>query len=705
MTSAPGDTLLQSLVYMTAHYGHARSADALSAGLPVGMRGMTPNLFCQAAERAGFRARIIGRNVADIPAEVLPAIIVTKDNAALILLQKAANDEMIVVDPLTQDKKTVPVSDVAAQSSGYAIYIRPDDAPDSAEMQSPERHWFWGSVIESRPIYLKVLAASALINLFALTSPVFIMNFYNRVVPNDALETGWVLGIGAASIFMFDFAIRTLRGYFIDVAGRRADVVVAQKLYNQVLDMRLGARGGSVGAFANNMREFDALREFFNSATMTALVDFPFSLLFVGAIWMIAGGQVAAMLLVFYIAVAAFGWAMQIPVQRKVHQALKTADQKHGLLVETMSSIETIRGVAGEGALRATYSHYVGKSAAAGQDSRFYSGLGVNFSVFVQQVSTVFIVLLGMYLIRDKEMTVGALMAAVLLTSRAIAPLGSVAALVSKYHHARSAFRNLDNIMRLPVERPAEKKFLHRLSLSGGFEFRNVTFAYPRTQRPVLHGINLKISAGEKIAVVGRIGSGKSSLVKLLFNFYEPDEGTILADGTDMRQIDPADLRRNIAYMGQDTDLMSGTVRENIVMGRPHATDAEVLRVAELAGVHDFIRRHPDGYDLLLAERGAGLSDGQRQSVALARTLLMDTPVVIMDEPTNSMDGASEEKVLRNLDTALAGKTAVFVTHKPALLRLVTRVVVVDNGVIVADGPRDDVLQLIAAGKVGAAGA
>jgi ATP-binding cassette subfamily C protein LapB len=382
-------------------------------------------------------------------------------------------------------------------------------------------------------------------------------------------------------------------------------------------------------------------------------------------------------------------------VHRKVHQAMKTGEQKHGLLIETITNLETIRGVGGEGALRDRYSHYVGRSAEAGQQSRFWSGLSVNFSVFVQMFSGILIVLLGMYLIQDREMSVGALMACVILSSRALAPIGQVAGLVNKYHHARSAYRTLDNLMRLPVERPRDKKFLHRAVIKGNFVFKDVSFSYPRTHQAVLDGINIRITEGEKVAVVGRIGSGKSTLVKLMVDFYEPSKGTVLVDDTDLRQIDPADLRRNIAYMGQDTSLMSGTIRENIVMGRPQASDAEVLKVATLAGVHDFVRRNPMGYDSPVGERGEGLSGGQRQAVALARTLLMDTPVLIMDEPTNSMDTATENAVLKSLMDYTQNKTVILVTHKLALVRLVDRIIVMDNAKVVMDGPRDKVMQAL----------
>ena len=693
-------TLLDALVYMTGYYGHARSADSLIAGLPLEKGSMTPKFFTAAAERAGFRASMQRRKIADVPLEVMPFITVLKSGVAIVT-GRGDKGFVRVLDPNGRSEKKVAAAELEKQSTGYVILVRPDVEAEGAESGPLRRHWLWGNVVENAGLYARVLLATLLINCFALTSPVFIMNFYNRVLPNNAVETGWVLAIGAAIVFLFDFVIRSLRAYFIDIAGRRSDVLVAQRLYDQVLDMRLGNRpGGSTGAFANSMREFEALREFFNSATMTGLVDFPFSLIFVLAVWLIGGTQLALLLLVLYGLVVLSGYIFQLPVRRRVQQAMKTGEQKHGLLIETIANIETIRGIGGEGALRAAYSQFTGASAAAGQDSRFYSGLSVHFSLLIQQLASILVVLAGMYLVADKEISTGALIACVLLSSRALAPIGAAAGLVNRYHQAKAAYRTLDGIMRLPVERPRDKKFLHRPKLTGDLQFRDVSFAYPRTNAAVLQGVNLHIAAGEKVAIVGRIGSGKSSLVKLMVGFFEPSSGTILADDTDLRQIDPADLRRNIAYMGQDTALMSGNLRANISMGLPSASDADILNAATIAGVNDFVRRHPMGYDAPVGERGEGLSGGQRQAVALARTLLMNTPVIIMDEPTNAMDSASEERVLQGLEAHSRDKTLIVVTHKPSLLRLVSRVIVMDGGKIVMDGPRDKVLAALSAGNI-----
>lgn len=697
----PDNTLLGCLVWLTAHYGHARSAAVLQAGLPIDPKGMSPQIFCEAAARAGLAARIVKRQPREMPAGVLPAVILTSGGGGLLYLSET-NDVAQVID-MAKGETPVALSlnELTARSNGYVIYTRPakltvaDD--DAAPLSS---HWFWQTVLENRGIYIQVAVATLFINIFALASPIFMMNFYNRVLPNDATETGWVLAIGVLSVFVFDFVIKTLRGYFIDVAGRRSDVVTGQKLYDQVLDVKLGQRRDSIGAFANMLREFDSVRDFFTSATMTAMVDLPFSLLFIVAIWLVASPSMALVLLLVYLIAIAAGWLAQIPVRRAVREAMHTAEKKHGLLVETIATHETIRGIGGEGPLRARYRRYLAAAAEAGQVSRYYSGLSVNFSLLLQAASAVLMVMIGMYLVRDRDMTAGALIASAMLAGRAISPVGMVAGLVNRYHQAKASYRRLDGLMHQQVERPIERNFLHRPQLAGGFALQGVDFAYPDNTHKVLSGVNLMINPGERVAVVGRIGSGKTTLIKLLVNFYSPTAGAVLADGTDMRQIDPADLRRQIAYMGQDTTLLSGTLRENITLGNPAASDADVLRVAELTGVHEFVRRHPQGYDAPVGEGGQGLSGGQRQAVALARTLLRDTPVLILDEPTNAMDGGSEERLLRLLEKHVIGKTLVLVTHKPALLRLVERLIVVDNGRIVMDGPKDQVWTALAQGQV-----
>ncbi|HEY0900675.1 MAG TPA: type I secretion system permease/ATPase [Micavibrio sp.] len=703
-TSSPvsPDSLLDCLVFLTAHHGHAKSAEALKAGLAYDEKGLSPESFCEAATRLGLKSKIIRR--ADITAftpALLPVVLIIKSARAAVLLAYE-NGKARLYDPDAKAVREIKLSELKKLYAGYAILVHPQAAfTDSAlaHAEDDERSWFWSLMWDNKGIYGRVIVASLLINLFALVSPLFIMNVYDRVIPNSAIETGWVLGIAALTAFAFDFIMRTLRGYFIDLAGRRVDVIASRRVYDQVLNMRLAGKPASSGAFANMLRDFDSVRDFITSATLTALVDLPFTLFFLFVIFMLAG-PVALLLLSLIIAVVGFGMALQIPLRAVVARSAHAGEAKHGLLVETIGALEAIKSINAEGRLRARYGAHVGEAATFANSSRFISGLGVNVATFLQQSSSILIVLMGMYLVRDNTMTVGALIAAVMLGGRAIAPIGQVANLLTRYHQSRGALQTINKIMAKDVERPAHKQFLHRPHLDGKISFDRVSFVYPQTDRKVLDNITFTITPGEKVGVIGRVGSGKSTIARLMMGLYEPTDGALLADDTDYRQIDPADLRRNIAYIAQDVVLFRGSIRENITIARPQASEAEILAASKASGVHEFISRHPMGYDAPVGERGEGLSGGQRQAIALARAMLLKPQVFVCDEPTNAMDSFAEEAFVRHINTQIKDKTFVLITHRQNLLTLVDRLILVDQGKIVLDGPRERVLQALAQGKI-----
>jgi ATP-binding cassette subfamily C protein LapB len=707
-TPPRSDVLLDCLVFLTEHFGHARSAEAIRAGLPYDARGMGPALFCEAAERVGLKTRIVRRAPADIPVEVLPAVVILKDNGACVLLEKTAQT-VTIFDPADRARKMLDASDLTARGTDSAIFVHPKTAfAESAPTDgSAASHWFWGGVRENKDLYAKAVLTAVLINFFALVSPLFIMNVYDRVIPNNALETGWVLGIGALTVFTFDFVMRVLRGYFIDFAGHKIDILAARRLYDQLLDMKLAARPASSGAFANMLRDFDSVRDFFTSATLTVLADLPFTALFLIVIGLV-GGWVAALIVVLICVVVAAGFALQAPLKALVRKSVHSAEVKHGLLVETIQSLETIKAIGADGRLRARYGHHVGDNALWSRHSRFLSALAGNIASFVQQAASILIVLAGMYLVADARMTMGGLIACVMLGGRAIAPIGQIANLMTRYHQAKGALRTLDGIMARPVDRPPQTRFLHRPDLKGKIALDRVRFSYPGASRSggqrTLDGVSFTIEAGEKVGLIGRIGSGKSTIARLILGLYDPDEGTLLADDTDYRQIDPADLRRNIGYIAQDVVLFSGTVRDNLTAGRPHASEAEILAAARQAGVHDFIAAHPMGYDAPVGEGGAGLSGGQRQAVALARAILSRPAVLVCDEPTNAMDMQAEESFVRHIREQSASKTLILITHRQPLLSLVDRLILIDRGHVVMDGPRESVLAALSASSPAAGG-
>lgn len=702
--SSSVDPLLECLSFLTAHYGQSKSKQALTAGLAYDENNMSPELFCEAAEKTGLKAKTVKRdNITKIIQPVLPAVLIMKDRQACVLLRIHSREKSAVIwSPETKSERSVKLSDFKKKYSGYAIYVHPvlEASQDNHEEEtSADKHWFWGPFFQGKGIYARAFMAAILINLFGLTSPIFIMNVYNRVLPNNAIETGWVLGIGALTLFFFDFIMRTLRGYFIDLSGRRIDVLSGRKIYDQLLNIKLSDRPQSSGAFANMLRDFDSVRDFITSASMTTLVDLPFTFLYLFVIW-ILGGPIAFLLFFLIVVVFAIGVVLQFPLRRTVRKSVRSAEAKHGLLIESIHGLETIKAIGADGRLRSRYGQYIAENAVCSQESRFVSALGVNLATFVQQTATTFAVLIGMYLIADQVMSVGALIAVVLLAGRAIQPIGQIANLMSRYHSARTAYKTLNDIMSKPTERPEHNKFLHRPILNGKIDFKKVSFSYPNTDRKVLDNVGFSIKEGQRVGIIGRIGSGKSTIARLALGLYQPSHGSIHFDDTDYRQIDPADLRRNIAYIAQDIVLFNGTVRDNITASLPHASEEDILRVAKAAGVHEFISNHPMGYDAPVGERGEGLSGGQRQCIALARAMLLEPNIFICDEPTNAMDAQAEAAFVKTIEEQSRDKTLILITHRHHLLTLVDHLILMDQGHVIMSGPRDEVMEAIASGNI-----
>jgi len=703
---SPSDPLLGCLLAIAKIFERPTSAEALTAGLPISEGGLDPDLFVRAAERIDLSAGLVRRSLDEIPELVLPCVLLLRDREACVLVRRLAEDRFEVIFPETvRGRSELTRDELAARYLGHALFVRPMVAAvarDYKEEDAAPRHWFWGTIGRFWRTYVQVAIAAVFINLFALATPIFTMNVYDRVVPNLAVETLWVLAIGIVIVYVFDFTIRTLRGYFIDAAGRGADVLLASKIFQQVLGTKLAARPQSTGSFAAELREFESLRDFMTSITMTAMVDLPFVVLFVFAIFWIAG-WVALVPLAAIPLVVAVGLLIQIPLNSVIKRNLRESAAKHAILIEAIGGMETIKSARGESRMQRRYEAFVGKSAETAMWSRTLSGIAVNFSLFAQNFVTVGVVVFGVYLIMNGQLTVGGLVACSMLAGRAIAPLGQVAGLLARYQQSKASFQTLNRIMAAPVERPAGTTFLSRPRLRGEVEFRKVTFSYPGQTVPTLDAVSFRIMPGERVAILGRIGSGKTTIEKLIAGFFEPQSGTVLVDGTDIRQIDPVDLRRNIGCVLQEVHLFSGSVRENVVLSLPHADDAQVLRAAQIAGCDDWIGRHPQGYDLPVGEGGNRLSGGQRQTVGIARAMLPDPPLLLLDEPTSHMDHASEVRFRMRFEPAIKGKTVILVTHRSSLLAMVERIIVIDQGRIVADGPREQVVQALSQGKIRAA--
>jgi ATP-binding cassette subfamily C protein LapB len=702
-TSSP-DPLLDALVFLCRHYERPRSKEVILAGLPAVPGPLSPKMFAAAAEQAGLVARTQRMSLTDLHRFALPAVVPLKDGRACIVVERIdREDSLRVVQAENIDAEmTISLTELAREHTGYVIFcsIRyKARQEDGAWRVRPGNHWFWEALYQDRGVYVQVALAAVMVNLFALASPLFIMNIYDRVVPNNAVETLWTLAIGASVVFGFDFLLRNLRSFFIDLTGKKVDTLLAGRIFEKVLNVDMAARPVSSGSFANMLREMESLRDFFTSATLCALVDLPFVAFFIFVFYLLAG-PVALVPLIAVPLVIGLGIGIHYPLSRAIEDSLAEGHHKHGLLVETLNGLETVKTLRGQGILRHRWDRTVKRHALSGHWSRFYSQAMIHTTIFIQQMTYVAIIVVGVYQIQAGRMTQGALVACAILSGRTMAPLGQIAGLLTRLHHAMSAYRMLDRVMQGPDERPLDKNFLHRPDLRGGVSMTDVSFAYPGSRQPALHNITCSFTPGERVAVIGRTGSGKSTMARLITGLYRPKSGMQAMDGTDYGQIDPVDIRGCTGYVPQDVFLFRGTLRENITLGFPHAPDEKILRACALAGVEDFVRSDPEGYDRNVGERGDGLSGGQRQQVAIARALLLDPKLLIMDEPTSSMDSRSEGEFIARMKKILQGRGLLLITHRTSLLELVDRIIVMDQGTIAADGPKPLVLEALNSGKI-----
>jgi len=697
------DPLLECLVLLTQQGQRPFSAQVLVEGLPLVDGRLTPKLFLRAAARAGFAAKVAQRPLRTVSRLLLPAVLLLKDEQACIL-QKIDFDkaEAEIQQPESGGVMTIALDELEALYSGYVIFLRAEYSfgdTNTRELDDRGGHWFWGTLWKSARIYRDVLLASLLINLFVLANPLFVMNVYDRVVPNHAVETLWVLAVGVLVVYLFDFGLKMLRAYFIEVAGKKSDGLLSARLFEKVMGLRYDAMPASVGAFASNLREFESIRNFLSSTTNTVLIDIPFMLLFLLVVSWIGGPLVVVPAMAIPI-ILLYALIIKPRLRRSIEHTFTASEQKNGTLVESLTAMETLKTQRAASPMQGRWESAVGYIANWGLKSRMLSSSVANVAGFVQQLASVLLVIGGVYMIMEQTLSMGGLIACVILSGRAIAPLGQIAGLIANYEQSLKALKTLDEIMALPDEHEAGRRYIHRPELKGGVEFKDVAFTYPSTEYGALHGVSFRLQPGEKVGLIGRIGSGKSTIQKLLLGLYRPAEGAIAIDGIDLNQIDPTDLRRSVGYVPQDVMLFAGTVRDNITIGLPHATDAQILTAARLAGVEGFVNQHPLGFDMPVGERGSRLSGGQRQAVALARALLHDPTILVLDEPSNSMDNASEDVMRRQLKGYLKNRTLLMVTHKMSLLDLVDRLIVVDGGRILADGPKDSVLEALKQGRL-----
>ncbi|RZJ11121.1 MAG: type I secretion system permease/ATPase [Rubrivivax sp.] len=718
-----GDPLLQALAWLTRHHGKPRSPESLRAGAPVD-GALTPDGAIRVMRDAGYNAGLLRKSIDDINGLLMPAVLLLGGGDACVLVRRlddpatvtagACRYEVVFPGP---EAAAVPATtaELEPEYSGFMLAVSPLESAHSQRPDSPllklqdkglGSHWLWGTLKRFVPYYRASMLAALLSNVLMLASGLVTSVIYDKVIPHQAMVTLWTLAVGAGVALVFDLFARQLRSHLIDLAGRKADLIIGAKLYRQTLGVRMEHKPASAGSYAHYLAQVEMVREFFAGATLSALSDLPFLFIFIGMTFVI-GGPLGWVLVLAVPVIMGVSWAMQGAMRRAMRTNMQETADMHGMLVESLEGLEDLKTSGAEGRFLRRYEHATAVVADTALTSRALSSWSMNLSSTLQQAINLILLVWGVYLIHDGQITSGALIGSVMFAARAVAPLGSLVSLATRYQGARAAMLSLNQMMSAPVERDGTRNYVPLGTVTGKVGLHDVGFSYPVAPTAhsqttgegaapkVLRNATMRLEAGERIAILGRIGSGKSTILRMLGGLYQPTEGMVEVDGLDLRQVDPAEYRARVGFVSQEPRLFLGTLRDNVLMGRAHLDASRLVEVAKLTGLDRVVAGHPMGWDLPVGEMGQLLSGGQRQLVALARALVTKPQILLMDEPTSSMDAQSEMAFLRQLRDAAGTATLVVVTHRPAVLELVTRIAVVDGGRIVMDGPRDQVLAAL----------
>ncbi|WP_310618368.1 type I secretion system permease/ATPase [Flexibacterium corallicola] len=694
------DPLVSCLQVVATQFNRPTSLTVLTAGLPHDHEQFTPELIVRSAKRIELEASVKTGKLSKLGPFTLPLIIYLKKLGPVVLLGREAEGLFDVQIPGESEPTVIAETDLEADYGGWIIiFTAPQDKRlkgAAGKQQKKEDDWFWEPLMAYWKSMVQVILAACFINILALASPLFVMNVYDRVLPNEAIASLWVLAIGLSLAFIFDFLLKVSRASLIDYVGRRLDHHISTALFEKVLNIRLQERPESTGVFANHVSQYEYIREFFTSSTLSLIVDVFFLFLFLLVIyflgsWMVVVPAIAVVLVI----VSSF--ILQTIVSRYLERAQTDTAQRHGLLVESVNAMETVKSLRAEGYFLAKWERFIAEGSRTQAQVKAYSNLAITLAQFLQQMVTVWVVVSGVYLFAENKITMGVIIAVVMLSGRAVAPLTQITMVMTRARYAISALKTLSSLMSQPDERTGVKDYVNRIVLDGELEFRDVGFQYPAVEKNVLSNISFHIKAGEKVGILGPIGSGKTTIARLASGLYSPISGEVLIDSVDIRQYHPYEVRKAVGLVVQETDLFRGSLKENVLVAKPGASDDEILFACRMAGVDSFAARHPLGYDMPVGERGSFLSSGQIQSIALARVFLMSPPILFLDEPSSALDLASERVLIKHLKEAIwPEQTLVLATHRQAMLVLVDRLIILEAGRLIADGPKSEVLRALA---------
>ncbi|ATG46185.1 type I secretion system permease/ATPase [Celeribacter ethanolicus] len=691
------DPLVLGLIELCRVQGVSTSLAQLTDGLPAkaGER-MSPDLAPSALRRANMSCRISHESLSAFPTHSLPVLLFLKEGHIVVLEALSDTEAKVILPEAGGGRAIWDRATLEERFDGRILISKPLDIVSNRLDQKKKdgRHWIFGPVMENWWVYRDVMLASLAANILAIATALFSMQVYDRVVPNNAFDTLWILASGVGIAIVLEVALRIVRASLVDVSGRDLDLRLSAQLFNKVANMRLAHQPGSSGVFANQVRDFATVREFFTSSTVTAICDLPFVLIFVGIIAFI-GGPIALVVLAGVILTVLPGIFLQKRLAAASRENTREGAALNGLLLETISNLETVKAARAEGRLQRAHAQLTATMATTAVRTREITSLMTNMVSAVQKVAYAGVIITGVYLISAGELTVGSLIACTLLSSRTMSPMGQVSGLLARWQHVRAAMEGLDKIMSLPVERPSDRHFVRAPNLSGAFALEEVTYRHDPSAPPVISIPALEIKAGEHVALLGGNGAGKSTLLRLLSGLTDPATGSVLLDNLAMSQIDPIDRRRQIGYLPQSVALFQGTLRDNLLLDHGTHSDDELLEALDAVGLGEFVRRHVRGLDLQLTGN-SNVSGGQRQSIGLARILLQDPKIVLLDEPTSAFDHVTEAKVIAHLKEWLQGRTTIISTHKRELLSLTERAIVLKEGRVARDG---DLLKILNAAR------
>jgi ATP-binding cassette subfamily C protein LapB len=691
------DPVLDCLTFLAREADRPSSPVLLRAGLALADDGTLPfHQIEPALEQVGMRAEPVTRRLRGWPARKCPALLELSEERAAVLLEMR-DGEALVYAPGVAEATWIKLDEIEPVYTGRAVVVDPDPTRER-EGERPwdkakRSHWFWSEVWKVRKEVYPVLLAALIVNLLAFAMPLFTMNVYDRVIPNKAISTLWVLALGVALALAFDFILRVARSRLIDEVSRTLDAKLSQKLFEKVMNLPMAARQGSTGAFARRVSEFEMVRDFFASTTVVLAVDIMFLVLFLGLITILAGWLVFVPIAGIALMLVA-GLSLQRAMGRAALDAQADASLQHSVLVESIAGAETLKAVRAEGQMLGRWRRYSAMSAATSERMRRLTAVAVNLASISQQLISIGLLIGGFYQFQDGDMTMGAIIAIIMLSGRSLQPVGQLAFLVTRGKQAFTTLNSLQQMMEAQDERQVAMRSIVPEIRAGHIELNGVTFRYPNAGRDSLDGINLKIGPGERIGIIGRVASGKSTLGRVLCGLYAPTDGEMLVDGLDSRQYHPHQLRDAFRFVAQDAEVFSGTVRDNLMLGAAKADDSQLIDAVVRSGADIFLSRDAAGFDLPVGERGSRLSGGQRSLLVLARALVSPSKMLFLDEPTGSMDTQTELYFIEHLKTALAAdQSLVVATHRHNMLSILTRLIVIDGGKIIADGPRDAVLK------------